>query len=105
MAASIATELRGRIAATNDKGLKLEGGDKWLDWSKYGKVDKSAAQVGADAAVEIDGRGFIRDLTILNDPVPALVRGGSGELPSKDMQIIRESALKAAVAFCSSRPT
>lgn len=103
---SAPTTIRGRIAATNDKGIRLEGSDAWVNYSRYGKLDRTSVAIGADIAAEIDGRGFIRSLTILSAATEQEANGHreTRPLPCKDIQIVRESAIKSAAQFCASRP-
>lgn len=107
--ATVAERIQGTVESRNERGLKLTGDETWRNFSRYGVAASGPVDVGHTVAVGLDGRGFIRELTVLNDAptpeTPAPVRGGSGDaLPSKDVQIIRESALKSAVEFCVSRP-
>ena len=98
----------GRVRSVNDKGLKLEGEDSWLNFSKYA-VGIVAPERGAAVALTLDTAGFIRGVESL-DALPAPVSGASDAtaLPAapstRDRTITRLAILKAAAEFGAARP-
>src|SRR5688572_11103026 len=105
------TEIRGTIASVNDRGVKLEGSDAWINFSQYAK-NLPAVERGSAVDVQVDARGFVRSIVVheadtRNGHEPresTSYHNDTRLLPSKDLQIIRESCLKSAAQFCASRP-
>ena len=93
-----AETLSGAVAAVNDKGLRLEGRDGWLNYSKWAEGLVPPAR-GAHVVVTLDKAGFVRTLAPAGatDPHHSPTAG-------RETAIIRQTCLKAAAEFCSSRP-
>jgi hypothetical protein len=105
MTDSLSSTFTGRVAAVNPKGLKLEGHDTWVNFSKFA-VGIVAPERGDTVSVTVDKAGFVRSVTLLDGPLP--VAGGSDaprSMPSdKDRTITRLAVLKAAAEFAAARP-
>jgi hypothetical protein len=101
--------ISGRVAAVNDKGLKLEGHESWLNISKFA-VGCILPERGQDVTVTLDKAGFLRAVEPLTGAHAALqptrIAGGSdAPAPSvKDRTITRLAILKAAAEFGAARP-
>ena len=91
------SQLVGVVAAVNPNGIKLEGRDGWLNFSKFapGLVSPSRGQ---RVTVRLDGQGFVRAIETADAAVPM---GNTG--PSKDQTITRLACLKAASEFSAGR--
>src|SRR3954451_10017024 len=98
------TQIRGTVVSVNERGVKLEGESEWRNFSQYAKDLPSVAPRDV-VDVQIDGRSFIRSIVIIDAP-QASSNGHTAPceyLPTKDLQIIRESCIKSAAAFCAAR--
>ncbi len=93
-----AETLSGLVAAVNDKGLRLEGRDGWLNYSKWAE-DLVPPARGARVVVTLDKAGFVRTLAPAEatDPHHSPTAG-------RETAITRLAVLKAAAAFAASRP-
>ena len=88
--------LVGRVTSVNERGLRLEGRDGWLNVSKWAK-DVHLPERGARVVVKLDGAGFVRAIA------PADGAAVSTHV-DKDQTITRLAVLKAAAEFAASRP-
>ncbi|HEX6786943.1 MAG TPA: hypothetical protein VF076_07080 [Acidimicrobiales bacterium] len=110
MAMSMSTTYTGRVASVNEKGLKLEGHESWLNFSKFAE-DIVAPERGETVTVVVDKAGFLRAVQPLDGPVAT---NGHADAPraaqtpsspsARDTTITRLAVLKAAAAFGASRP-
>ena len=102
---SLSSTFTGRVVSVNPKGLKLEGHDTWVNFSKFA-VGIVAPERGDTVSVTVDKAGFVRSVTLLDSPLP--VAGGSDAarpVPTdKDRTITRLAVLKAAAEFGAARP-
>ena len=64
-----AETLSGAVVAVNDKGLRLEGRDGWLNFSKWAEGLVPPAR-GAHVVVTLDKAGFVRTLAPAEAPDP-----------------------------------
>jgi len=80
--------LDGLVEAVNERGVKV-GGD-WRNVSKFHPVELPGQ--GARVRLELDNKGFIRTLQVL-DQAP------SASSSNRDITITRLSVLKTAAAF------
>lgn len=104
MTDSLSSTFTGRVAAVNERGLRLDGHDSWLNVSKFA-VGVVLPERGATVTVTVDSKGFIRSLETA-EPGPAAIRGGSGApepASARETAITRLAVLKAAAAFAASR--
>jgi len=92
------SQLVGLVAAVNPNGMKLEGRDGWVNFSKFAP-GLTPPQRGQRVAVQLDGQGFVRGIEAADAVLPI---GNTG--PSKDQTITRLACLKAAAEFGASRP-
>lgn len=108
-ALSLSSTFGGVVRSVNEKGLKLEGHDSWLNVSRFA-VGVVMPERGQSVSVTVDKAGFIRSVTVLDGPAP--IRGGSDaridaqgrSAPSeKDRTITRLACLKAAAEFAAGR--
>ena len=93
-----AETLSGAVVAVNDKGLRLEGRDGWLNYSKWAG-DLVPPARGARVAVRLDKAGFVRTL----EPADSADAHHS-PTAGRETAIIRQTCLKAAAEFCAARP-
>jgi hypothetical protein len=99
----------GRVIAANEKGIRLDVSDGWLNVSKF-SVGVVIPEKGAAVAVTLDKGGFIRAVAPVDGaapptPAPLPVAGGSSGPSDKDRTITRLAVLKAAAEFAASRET
>lgn len=96
----------GRVVSVNEKGLKLEGHESWLNVSKFA-VGCVLPERGAAVSCTLDKAGFLRNVEPATLAPLAPVAGGS-DLPvapsTKDRTITRLAVLKAAAEFGAARP-
>ncbi len=80
------TQLVGLVAAVNANGIKLDGGDGWLNFSKFapGLVPP---QRGQRVTVQLDKSGFVRGIETITDAPHSPVAG-------RETAIIRQTCLK-----------
>lgn len=108
MMASMSSTFTGRVVSVNDKGLKLEGHESWMNLSKFAP-DVVLPARGELVTIVVDSKGFLRSCA------PATIAGGSedaiAQKPAhnatggqKDRTITRLAVLKAAASFASTRP-
>ena len=93
-----AEPLSGLVAAVNDKGLRLEGRDGWLNYSKWAEGLVPPAR-GARVVVTLDKAGFVRTLAPVETP-----DAHHSPVADRETAITRLAVLKAAAAFAASRP-
>jgi hypothetical protein len=82
--------VEGVIESANDRGIKVGG--EWRNQSKFHPVDLDKAERGARVRLELDNKGFIRTLQVL-EPT------GATDNLSRDRTITRLAVLKAAANF------
>lgn len=93
-------EVAGVVAIVNDKGLKLDGADSWLNWSRYA-ADRCRPDKGQRVRCLVDAQGFLRAV----EPVPsAAVESApcATNEPTRDRVITRQWAVNAATAILGS---
>ena len=98
---STGEQLVGRVLSVNDRGLRIEGRDGWLNFSKWAG-ELSPPQRGARVTVTLDGQGFVRAIVPAEQVQSCTDQAAVGA--PKDTLIIRQTCLKAAAQFCASRP-
>src|SRR5215467_12746771 len=84
-------QVEGIVEATNAKGLKIAGA--WVNVSQFNPIE--LPRTGAQVRVDVDSRGYIKDLEVLSAPKaesPAV-------LSDKDERITRLAVLKTAAHF------
>jgi len=93
-----AETIPGVVAAVNDKGLRLEGRDGWLNYSKWAEGLVPPAR-GAHVVVTLDKAGFVRTLApaVATDPHHSPTGG-------RETAITRLAVLRTAATFCAARP-
>ncbi len=89
--------IAGVVVAVNDKGLRLDGRDGWLNYSKWAGELVPPTR-GARVAVTLDKAGFVRALEA------AAVDAPHSPTVGREAAIIRQTCLKAAAEFCAARP-
>ena len=92
----------GRVVSVNPKGLKLDGGADWLNFSKFAE-DIVPPMRGQLVTLTLDRQGFIRAVAATSGPQePATARqAATGQL---ETTITRLAVLKAAAEFAAARP-
>jgi hypothetical protein len=88
--------VEGLVESANDHGIKVAG--EWRNVSKFKTVD--LPDRGARVRLELDGKGFIKSLTVL-DGAPSSTAGNSSQAETSLRQrtITRLAVLKAASNF------
>jgi hypothetical protein len=94
--------LSGIVAATNPKGLRLNGSDEWLNYSKWADAI-APVERGQSVTLQLDQQGFIRSC-VLADGQTSNGHAVAPVLATKDRTITRLAVLKAAAEFGASRP-
>jgi hypothetical protein len=97
--------IAGRVSAVNDKGIRLENEDGWLNYSKFA-VGLVAPSKGEEVSVTLDKGGFVRAIVPTDGAAatPATAVGGKSPAPTgKDRTITRLAVLKAAAEFSASK--
>jgi hypothetical protein len=87
----VADVVEGIIESTNERGIRVCG--EWRNVSKFHPVDLPGR--GARVHLQLDAKGFIKSLQILDGAPPAT---GSNSL-ARDRTITRLAVLKAAANF------
>lgn len=87
----IADVVEGIVESANDRGIKVGG--EWRNVSRFHPVD--LPDRGARVSLELDNKGFIRSLQIL-DAAPNV---GASIATTRDREIRRMAVLKAAANF------
>jgi hypothetical protein len=87
-------QVEGTVEATNRTGIRIGGA--WLNVSQFHPIE--LPEQGAHVRLEVDAKGYIKDLEVLSEhtPVTASV--------SRNETITRLAVLKAAAEFGASRP-
>ena len=104
-----ARTLEGTVEAVNERGLRLEGRDGWLNYSKWAG-DITEPRRGQVAALTLDGSGFVRavgpaDTVSARKQCHGAVTGAhQAPTAGRETAIVRQACLKASVAFCAARP-
>lgn len=84
-------QVEGVVEATNRTGIRIAGA--WVNVSQFKPIE--LPDVGAHVRLEVDSKGFIKDLEVLHTPVTASL--------SRNETITRLAVLKAAAEFGASR--
>lgn len=88
----VADQVEGLIEARNDRGIHVGG--EWRNVSRFHPLELPAQ--GARVRVEIDGKGFIRTLQVLEQAPTA-------SSSTRERTITRLACLKAAANFASGK--
>lgn len=60
---SVTEWMRGTVASANERGIKLEGEEDWLNWSQYvAEGDRTTPRRGSKVRVGLDNRNFVREV-------------------------------------------
>lgn len=95
----------GRVVSVNEKGLKLEGHESWLNVSRFA-VGVVLPEKGAHVACTLDRAGFLRAVSPADGAAPSCAADRAPAAPStKDRTITRLACLKAAAEFGAARPS
>jgi hypothetical protein len=105
MNGSIDTVVSGIVRSVNEKGLKLEGHDEWLNVSKFA-VGVVLPERGAVVTCTLDKGGFLRAVAAADGAVLSPPRTGAPGAASgtRDRTITRLAVLKAAAEYAASKP-
>ena len=87
----LADVVEGIVANANDRGVKVGG--EWHNVSRFHPV--GMPDRGARVRLELDNKGFIRSLQILE----AAANAGASTMTARDREIRRMAVLKAAANF------
>ena len=92
-------QLVGRVLSVNERGVRLEWRDGWLNYSKWaGEI--AEPRRGQLVALTLDGSGFVRAV----GPAEGAPQAHQSSVAGRETAIIRQACLKASVAFCAARP-
>ena len=94
--------ISGRVVSVNPKGLKLDGHDGWLNFSKFA-VDLVPPMRGQHVTLTLDRQGYIRSVDAAGD-VAILSTSRQAPGAARDRTITRLAVLKAAAEFAAARP-
>ena len=99
--------ISGIVRSVNEKGLKLEGQDSWLNLSKFA-VGVVLPERGQSVVCTLDKAGFLRavhasDGADIVTPRSAAPAAASGQ--NKDRTITRLAVLKAAAEYAANKPS
>lgn len=88
--------IEGRVAAVNDRGVKLEGREDWLNFSKpeYRGQPWQTPAVGDNVRLTLSGK-FVKTCEVV------AAAASSPAASSRERSIERQVALKAAVELVS----
>lgn len=99
------SHVSGIVRSVNDKGLKLEGQESWLNFSKFA-VGIVAPERGQLVTCTLDKAGFLRAVVAAESSAPRIA-GGSDARPAvptaRERTITRLAVLKAAAEFAGFR--
>lgn len=104
--------ISGRVTAVNDKGVKLDGDDEWLNISKYAKPAPKLPAKGERVTLGMDTQGFIRTIESDSPSTGGNGHHASGSSASGETLVIgapldpvhvRLECLKEAIRFASGR--
>lgn len=94
-------ETVGIVAVANDKGLKLDGADAWLNWSRYADA-RCRPDKGQRVRCMVDSQGFLRSVEpVHTEPATAVTAEPAHDL-TRDRVITRQWAINAATAILAS---
>ncbi len=96
-----ATQLVGVVEAVNPKGIRLEGREGWVNFSKFAP-DLVPPERGQVVTVTLDRSGFVRAIAPAAPTDAPQVTGGASA--SRETAITRLAVLKAAAEFAAGRP-
>src|SRR5205085_9056410 len=94
--------ITGRVTSVNPKGLKLDDGAEWLNFSKFA-TDLVPPQLGQAVTLTLDQQGFVRGVAVTGASQGAPT-GRQASQAQREATITRLAALKAAAEFAASRP-
>jgi hypothetical protein len=93
--------VEGRVVGENAKGIRLDGTEMWLNYSRFAAVPHPVR--GQTVRVEVGSDGFIRRLAVLDSaevPAPA---SNSAPAAAPDHMTVRMAVLESASRFAASR--
>jgi hypothetical protein len=88
---TVGDQVEGLVESVNDRGIRVAG--EWRNISKFHPVD--LPERGARVRLDLDGKGFIRSLTLL-DGAPSSTSSSSSASFSREREIRRQVAIKTA---------
>lgn len=107
---SLSSTFTAVVRSVNERGVRLEGHESWLNFSKYA-VGLVAPERGQTVTVVTDKAGFVRAVTVLDGPAP--IAGGSDAVRpaqsrsaasvERDRTITRLAVLRSAVQLAQGR--
>jgi hypothetical protein len=86
--------VEGRVASATERGLSLVGQDRRFSYSQYRQVPH--AEPGQLVRLEVDGRGFINRLQVLDGAVDSTSNTRGDIATSVDRQSLRLKVLEIA---------
>ena len=92
----------GRVVSVNPKGLKLDGGADWLNFSKFAE-DIVPPMRGQTVTLTLDRQGFLEAVDATSGPQEPTT-GRQAATRQRETTITRLAVLKAAAEFAAARP-
>jgi hypothetical protein len=94
------TTLDGRVASVNDRGIKLDGSEQWLNFSRFREVPHP--ERGQQVRVEVGADGFLRQLQVLDGEANSsgLTNSAAPDRLSVRLRVL-EIAASTTVGFAS----
>ena len=89
----------GKVAIANDRGLKLEGEESWINFSKFARPAIVAPPKGELVAIVLDKSGFARKVDVVGSvsegpAVPVPPSNGHTPAPSPLAEAVRVQAVR-----------
>jgi hypothetical protein len=103
----------GIVSRTNGSGFKLEGHDRWLNLSKFGKPAPTMPSVGEHVHLSLNAKGYVTNIKSLslaqvNRAQSSELQNAEGSLsvPPREAVITRLSVINSAISVLKtdSRP-
>jgi len=91
----------GRVVSVNPKGLKLDGGADWLNFSKFAE-DIVPPMRGQTVTLTLDRQGFLEAVDATSGPQEPTT-GRQAATRQRETTITRLAILKAAAKFAAAR--
>jgi hypothetical protein len=91
-------QISGKVERVKGSGFTLAGRDGWLNLSKFAE-GVTVPAVGDVVAVEIDGKGFVRQITNATPHGPPVSTNGHSAPADRETAINRRAVLNTATAI------
>jgi len=85
--------VEGTVVSSNPRGVKLDGTDDYLNFSKFTADPIVPPARGTNVRLGLDASGFVREVQVLNGSTTVAALAPSG---NRDREIRRMAAMKTA---------